>query len=61
MTYRKTYILKAYTKIHFWTGKFDGYGFDDTPKLFCNNECGRLFGLYAWRAGYRTKSRFGGE
>jgi hypothetical protein len=45
------------TVLHFWTGKYDGYGYTDTPKLFCNNDCGRLFGLAAWRAGYRMKGR----
>jgi hypothetical protein len=46
------------TAIHFWTCKDHGYGYADTPKHFCNNDCGRLLGLAAWRAGYRMK---GGE
>ena len=48
---------EPYTKLHFWTGKFAGCGYTDTPKVFCNNDCGRLFGLAAWRAGYRMKGR----
>ena len=32
-----------------------GYGYTDTPKLFFNQHCGLLFGLAAWRAGYRMK------
>jgi hypothetical protein len=55
MTCKVDYTKTPYTKLHFWTGKDQGYGYTDTPKLFCNNDCGRLFGLAAWRAGYRMK------
>ena len=57
MTRRANWKDEPYTKLHFWTGKFDGHGYTDTPKLFCNNDCGRLFGLAAWRAGYRMMGR----
>ena len=53
-TNHKSEPIRAF---HFWTGKYHGYGYTDTPKLFCNNDCGRLFGLAAWRAGYRMKGR----
>jgi hypothetical protein len=55
MTLKSDYTKTRYTKLHFWTGKDQGYGYTDTPPLFCNNECGRLFGLAAWRVGYRMK------
>jgi hypothetical protein len=55
MTGKTDYTKTPYHKLHFWTGKDQGYGYTDTPKLFCNNDCGRLFGLAAWRAGYRMK------
>ena len=55
MTCNVDYTQSTYTKMHFWTGKDQGYGYTDTPKLFCNIDCGRLFGLAAWRAGYRMK------
>jgi hypothetical protein len=55
MTLKVDYTKTPYTRLHFWTGKDQGYGYTDTPKLFCNNDCGRLFGLAAWRAGYRLK------
>jgi hypothetical protein len=55
MTRTADYTKAPVTRLHFWTGKDHGYGYTDTPKLFCNNECGRLFGLAAWRAGYRMK------
>jgi hypothetical protein len=57
MQHKRTFKEEPYTRISFWTGKFGGYGYTDTPKLFCNNDCGRLFGLAAWRAGYRMKGR----
>ena len=57
MTCKVDYTKMPYTKLHFWTGKDQGHGYTDTPKLFCNNDCGRLFGLGAWRAGYRMKGR----
>ena len=44
-------MTEPVSAIHFWTGTYHGYGYTDTPKLFCNNDCGRLFGLAAWRAG----------
>jgi hypothetical protein len=56
-THKATWKDEPCTILHFWTGRYDGYGYTDTPKLFCNNECGRLFGLAAWRAGYRMKER----
>jgi hypothetical protein len=54
---KTNHMTEPVTAIHFWTGKDHGYGYTDTPKLFCNNDCGRLFGLAAWRAGYRMKGR----
>jgi hypothetical protein len=57
LTHMADWKNEPFTKLHFWTGKYDGYGYTDTPKLFCNNECGRLFGLAAWRAGYRMKGQ----
>jgi hypothetical protein len=55
MTCKFDHTKTPYTKLHFWTGKDQGYGYTDTPKLFYNNDCGRLFGLAAWRTGYRMK------
>jgi hypothetical protein len=55
MTLKVDYTKTPYTRLHFWTGKDQGYGYTDTPKLFCNNDCSRLFGLAAWQAGYRMK------
>ncbi len=55
MTSKTDCTKTPYNKLHFWTGKDQGYCYTDTPKLFCNNDCGRLFGLAAWRAGYRMK------
>ncbi len=55
-THKATWNHEPYTSIHFWTGKDHGYGYTDTPKLFCNKDCGRLFGLAAWRAGCRMKA-----
>ena len=55
MTLKVDYTKTPYTRLHFWTGKDQVYGYTDTPKLFCKNDCGRLFGLAAWRAGYRMK------
>jgi hypothetical protein len=55
MTHKADLHRQSYTVLHFWTGKDHGYGYTDTPKLFCNNAYGRLFGLAAWRAGYRLK------
>lgn len=55
MTCKVDYTSTPYTKLHYWTGKDHGYGYTHTPKLFCNSDCGRLFGLAAWRAGYRMK------
>ena len=55
LTHKATWNHEPFTVLHFWTGKYDGYGYTDTPKLFCKNDCGRRFGLAAWRAGYRMK------
>jgi len=60
MTHRADWKNEAFTILRFWTGKFDGHGYTDTPQLFCNQECGLLFGLAAWRAGYRMKGRSDG-
>ena len=46
---------EPYTRISFWTGLYEGIGYSDTPKLFCNNFCGSRFGMAAWAAGYRMK------
>ena len=54
MTSKVDYTKTPYTRLHFWTGKDQGYGYTDKPKPFCNSDCGRQFGLAAaWRAGYR--------
>lgn len=53
--HKTNHKTEPFTAIHFWTGKYDGYGYTDTPKLFCNNNCGHKFGLAAWHAGYRMK------
>jgi hypothetical protein len=54
LIHKTSFVDSPCTEIHFLTDKFDGYGFKDL-KLFCNNDCGRLFGIAAWAAGYRIK------
>jgi hypothetical protein len=51
LRHRTTWNDEPSTKIGFWTGKYEGIGYVDTPKLFCNNFCGSRFGMAAWAAG----------
>jgi hypothetical protein len=55
LQHKKTWKDEPYTRIGFWTGSFEGIGYVDTPKLFCNTVCGYRFGMAAWVAGYRMK------
>jgi hypothetical protein len=34
MTCKLDFTHTPYTNRHFWTGKYQGYGYTDTPKLF---------------------------
>ncbi len=55
MRHRTTWKDEPSTKIGFWTGLYEGIGYSDTPRLFCNNFCGSRFGMAAWVAGFRMK------
>ena len=55
LCHRTTWKDEPSTKFGFWTGLYEGIGYVDTPRLFCNNFCGSRFGMAAWVAGYRMK------
>jgi hypothetical protein len=55
LRHRTTWKNEPSTKIGFWTGRYEGIGYIDMPKLFCNNFCGSRFGMAAWVVGYRMK------
>jgi hypothetical protein len=55
LPHRTTWGDQPSTKIGFWTGQYEGIGYSDTPRLFCNSFCGFRFGMAAWVAGSRMK------
>jgi hypothetical protein len=57
MTRKTNFREERYTMIHFWTGTYDAWGHQEARWLFCCMNCGLLFGLAAYQAGYRMKGR----